>query len=478
MIRINDNIFLPIPTGEVYAYESQFQELLDADAFAGEPASIRSLANTSNIAQANGLGLPRINYPDLPRGRLNSIIWPSGASRWARAYFVVTGEVKDKIVKAAGGEGNANTIPLKFGETNPISTSMYLLPPRPLSSQGTDEADSDQLWVIPLVDVRFVHQFFNVSDNPLSRGDSWLAFSTVLTQYDFEDADSKYLKPDWNELARPFANQALLADAMASSIGQRIRLAFGTDASCQGNGSDTDLEALKKNFTISAKIIAGNSFTEENSLQPDYVRVVFRKFDNAYPACSGVYSYQNAAPQGNPTIGNNTELIIFSTAYADFSTGGPSPDNDTILSDLAKKISDDYYAWSGQLYDYTFAGIVPWTPTGYDNFIEFRFGSVGPGGLQDYTRVVSLPVNVYADIQLSQDDNLHVIQTEGKLGKYQKSDNGGTDPWAISTTANVFIDEEGGFTIKAFNDFGDIHDLAPVWLQRQCDGWHAISTKC
>jgi hypothetical protein len=478
MISIND-IFLPVPTGDVYAYQAQFQEMLESGIFCSEPAAVKSSRNAS-ILSPNGIGIPRLNYPPLPPARLNTIIWPSGATRWARAYFVATGDVKDKIVSTAG-DANATSVTLKIGESNPISLDMFLLPPRPLSSQGTDDNNTDQIWILPFVDGRFLNQFTNSGSTLIARGDSWSTFVGKLSPKLGSSPASEYLKPDWNELSRPFGNDALLSDAVAASIGTRVSADF--DGTLSFNFASDDQDSLDENLNLKEKLIAGNSFTDENSLQPASVRVVFRKFADGVGKCDGSeYDYSNNAPDGNPIL-PDTELVISSTAYADFGTGSGTPDNDTVLSALAKQISDDYYAWSGQLYDLTFAGIVKWTPTGFDNYVEFRFGSIGPSGLQDFTRAVSMPANFYAEQQLSQDSSLNIIDSQGVKGKYAGSDNGGGD-WMIGTSAKVRVYTGSGagsyasFMIKAYNLFGTVPDGNVVWLDRDCDGWYVIATAC
>ena len=169
------------------------------------------------------VGMPVPNYSRRKKIRINSLYWPTGATRWGVGHFLATTRQKEQILKElnwqiSGGTSLSSGIPartgrLELGEMGDggarIFTRMFLLPPRPITPRNIVEAvayresfDSDNgldrlpnpapgmvghekvfqattdnpdpidgLWLLPLVDVRYWWQFYAVSDHWI--GDTW-----------------------------------------------------------------------------------------------------------------------------------------------------------------------------------------------------------------------------------------------------------------------------------------------------------------
>jgi hypothetical protein len=116
----------------------------------------------------DGLALPV--WPRRPEPRIGQFFYPVGASRWAEFHGVVGTKQKDamlegtlpelaqaaaaQFVMRADGDSGLNAPSAQFG--GGITTTMYMLPPRPLAVYGTK---FDGLWLISLVDERYYFQF-------------------------------------------------------------------------------------------------------------------------------------------------------------------------------------------------------------------------------------------------------------------------------------------------------------------------------
>jgi hypothetical protein len=487
----------PLPyydhAGELQQFQARFQSLCEANVFASEPAAVRSLRSGTRTLTRSGVGLPRPNYPPPTQPRLQSLYWPTGASRWARGYFLADDTTKTQIVRAAGlssaGTGSDTTITLQFGDDssseNPIfSASMYLLPPRPVSAQE----GSGRVWVLPLVDVRYWWQFADSGNLSLTSSSTWATLFSSLGSgligggLNPDMVNAAYLVPDWEELNRAYENVAVMLDAAAASVGHRVVRGWdGSQATQTKATADTKLNA---NQQIAATLQAGAEFSDESGDFPAQVRVTFPKFSQGVGYCGGdLYTYTNGP--GGGVVTNNTEKVIHSSCYADFSSGSGTPSNDTALSALAAQIATDFYAWKAKNYDYTFNSVVNWQPCGHDDYIEWTFGGQLPNGQYlAQTRVQNFAHDFGVDQQCSQDSTLHIIDSWGIKGLYNKSDNSGTDPWTSGTYAQVRVytgsgaGSYAGYKVKAFNLFGSIPDGNTVWLSRDCDGWYPTSTVC
>lgn len=100
MITLADYpLVMPDTDGQFTDWQEKFQASACYNLFA-EPAAAKSYRYQSRYPSAVGVGLPIPNYPPPPAPRINTIYWPTGATRWARGYFLATGEIMKKIVKA------------------------------------------------------------------------------------------------------------------------------------------------------------------------------------------------------------------------------------------------------------------------------------------------------------------------------------------------------------------------------------------
>ena len=297
-------------------------------------------AQTTARGQVRPVHTPRFNYPPDPKVGINQLWWPSGATRWARAFFLVDQASKDAIVAAAHPmDGTTVALDLNI-EANgtTLSTKMFLLSPR----QVTAADPANAMWLLPLVDERYFWQFtsWEVSDQPSY---SWSGYfdqitlrlpsATVAVLPGVYPAD--YLVPDEISLKRISENVAVMVDAFAASLGRRVVRDF--DGTVQIVEHDESNDRLDDNQTAFAPTrIAGGWFAR--SPHPRAIRVVFRQFfeDTCQVAGDGDNYWITARPSDSSFLFDNKEPpitlepawpdeewaesvhVVHSTAYATF----------------------------------------------------------------------------------------------------------------------------------------------------------------
>ncbi len=93
--------------------------------------------------------------PEPPRPiYLNRLWWPTGASRFARAHFVVNDDQLTRIrqkVQTIGGKSSTSAILQIADGTTTFSVSLWMLPAVPLQQVG----EGANFWLLTLVDARY-----------------------------------------------------------------------------------------------------------------------------------------------------------------------------------------------------------------------------------------------------------------------------------------------------------------------------------
>jgi len=421
--------------------------LADLRLFGDQPVALTEGRTGPRTDSSTAVGLPTANWSHLPsRLKLNTLWWPTGASRFALGLFLVGDASLTEIRSALSSTGSAT---LALSETEEggreISTDMFMLPPRPAAT--VFDEDVEKLWILPLVDDRYHWQFKDAGDLDHCVA-TWDALFIHLgqrigQQVGTDPIPSAYERPDPEEWTRPYENAAVLLDAAAWCVGQRIiRQLDGTVVAqkastskgtlaqnTQGGGLvggqlitpvvPSDRDPMKTN-TLAGTIWAGglsNEYPAEPAAQirehlrrPAAVRVVFRRG----PCCDDVWAKTILAGEvltGNAEdVSDGTTKTLFDTARAVSANCTGEPTNAGQLTTLATQIAQDYYAWlAPETYDMSWAGLKEWEPTGFDDAIWWHWGALqardskdpsgpnfGPEGgapYAAYTRVTSLPAN-------------------------------------------------------------------------------------
>jgi hypothetical protein len=385
--------------------------------------------------------VPSPNYPHQIETKINTWYRPVGAARWSFGFFLATAQQKESIRAAvtSGGGSAGSSLQFENDDGTGGGWKAWMLPPRPISAQA---GSTTGLWLIPLVDERYYWQFMNAKGllvaEPPSPGaiTSWGGlFSSLATalgitlHYDTVNANYGYPDPtNWNEGS--WSNPATMLDAAAWCVGQRVVLEYlpagpgayfsGVYRSCNWT---TSTARKSQNFSqqsrgaVQAGVLAGN-VVHLAGQTPEAVQVVFRRWANGI-TIQGAYAVTVPA-SGLAQYGwtSGVTQSIQTSAYADFTSLGPNPDNKATCDALAQQIATDFYRSISWQYDFNYVGIQPWIETGFEDYVEFSVGRRRDGGAYECkTRIHGLPYNLGVQSMLHWLPNTHDYPDtiEGKL---------------------------------------------------------------
>ena len=229
---------LILPTGKISAWIEKNIDPRDATpwvhrAFPGK--------NLTGIAQPTGFQVP----PKIEVGRLR---WYTGASRWAYGHFLASANMVNTIRQVAYANGMVNALPFVMGlnQTNPdgstvnnLSTTLFMLPPTPLSGyRGVNG-----LYLLTLVDKRY---FWWQQPVPASFAIGCVAHTTwnyVITQLAGAVGEKVTISNIPNAYASPDQSLALVGevvppvlDAACWNVGCKLVVDYLGNVYCQSYG--------------------------------------------------------------------------------------------------------------------------------------------------------------------------------------------------------------------------------------------------
>lgn len=366
------------------------------------------------------IGLPLDSWNQIPDLGINELYWPTGAMRFALGYFLM----RRADVESLAESPFQTAVPVVLQGPDAFQASMYL-GWRPITSVG-QSADADLVLAI-LVDERFWWQGKNVGAITFGESHDWSdLFTTIGSELGAtvspSDISSDYLAPDRQELERKYDSAAMMLDAIANSLNQRVvRAPNGQVVSMSWLDAVGIVESNLSNtvnYVIAGGEIAGQAV-------PEKVVVVFQGLINHIPCGHGQYKHEATPPGGfsGQTV-TGMRQTIYTTCYADYTTNGlgGEPDNESNLITLGDRVGADYYERFLKSYDCTFQGIKQWVPSAFDDFVLYRIG-VEPReafegvGRVCTTRVVSLPYNGHPETNLCQDPEIKVLTAKNYVGQ-------------------------------------------------------------
>ena len=439
---------------DLHSWMRRYQDLEDLRISGQFPVAIKSDRKGTRNGQKSGMGLPVPNYSSDRKLKINTLYWPTGAVRWGHGLYLA-----DEATAVA--LPTLTKIPLVFGdpEHSTKSVDMWLLPPRPISA-NFDGTDKERLWLIPLVDDRFWWQFFDAGDFEVEKTTTWAdVFQHIAgvtgASISVDSFNQAYLHPDPVELTRRYDNCALLLDAVAHSIGQRI--IYREDGSVVSQNVTNAVAEYETRLNEPFQLQAGGSVL--GVVAPHTCVVSFPKWSWGVPWCDGDLWRSTQTPGGSQiTRPDATSKIVHSAAYADMTLvgAGGSPNNQSELVALASAISEDFYGWQNYSYDRTFIGLQPIVPVGFDDCVEWYFGQqLSDGSYRAHTRVNSQPHNFGVEQQLSQNWDWTVLDhfQIGKMYEAMVPQSAGGDGYADvkiwDTVAGAEVDTD--FTVRAYD---------------------------
>lgn len=409
-------VYTLLPTPEVEEFISRLLNQADMR-FWNDPGNGPDVGASAPV-------IPKFNWQRTFQPRLNQLIWPTGASRWASMLLLVTSEQLEEIKlltdpsvsRVYGSAGQQLVIadttfqgvieddtftrevlvpaegetPASYGKSIALSAEMYALEARPVSlpyqyqfNEGTEEWEwvettEKTLWLLPIVDRRWFCQWFTIQDYTW---DTWkVAVESCLDRVgprgevtphtDYGDPPSS-LSGQVN-----YGNAAELADALAHTIGQRItrridgifRCSTATQAQIAwdnnlGSDENDPFEVWRR--------IAGGDYTDKHKAAatiPQNVRVVFTDGTSVVTPTEDAGAIQWA---------------ISST----FATLFPASDGSSGKDAFALQATTDYLGWLSKKADIVFAGVKAWRLTGFEDFVAWSVNTTT--GIT--TRVVTHP---------------------------------------------------------------------------------------
>lgn len=365
------------------------------------------------------------------RPRINEWWYPTGASRWSVFRGLATSSmVKEMVRIALTGGTTPQTFTMKSQPVgNPetgsyeLSSSMYLLPPRPLAEHG---GEFDGLYLVTLVDERYYWQWRGAS-NKVFWTDSWSSLissiaSTLGISVSPGTITAAYLSPEPDsQFWANRENAAILMDAAAANIGRVfVRKLDGTYALESTATSQAIVETNRGDARKVVRTAGGDMFLSGSSqLQaqnlnaaknatfaasvdvsfPKYVEgddpvphLFNARYRNQRPSCwheesygdshvINVPAYSGRVVSGRVAADGDIHVLsgfngvgiheVRSTAKAIISGEVQvEPLNVSGLTALAMQLAYDYYAFQaiGAL-DEVYPGTYAWTPEGINDIV-------------------------------------------------------------------------------------------------------------
>lgn len=326
----------------------------------------------------------------------HTLYWPTGATRWAIGYFLATdqdlAQIRPQVYGQAGGMYQAQ--PLVMGDgTNAITASLFMLPSRPLSYAP----GGNQLYLLTLVDLRYywyeLAGVVSVTAGTTTWAQLYQSLGTILgVTINADPVNANYLTPD-GSFTTNYEDAPVLLDACAWSCGQRVVL--GLDGTVHAYNVTTSQTSVANQLALGYPVKAGGVFaltpgsfasaggqtSDLAPILPAGITVTYPKaVDNHLqtPPAQDAYTatlaglnladFAGVSPHGG-------SRVYHDTAVANYHAG--SPTNATQLQNLTNQIATDAYRYAASRLDVVFNGVVPWTPEGLSDSIEWYHGTDG-----------------------------------------------------------------------------------------------------
>lgn len=302
--------------------------------------------------------------------RLGSLWWPRDAQQHA-VYHGLCCDDDLKVIRAAAYLGGSyRPLPLILDDgsgTGPVTTSLYMLPPRPLAQCPGREAQARDLFLLRLVDVRYFWPE-RAADIAITPGVTTYAalFAAIATGLGItltvDTISAAYLTPP-AELTAHYESLPHLLDAACQQVGHRfVRLLNGT---CRTQTATTAAVSLAAQETRWPKVAGGViPAADLPTLPPASVLVAFPT--NRDGLEDGTY-YPVTAAVPNGHSGTRT----FHDAQRATYVGGVLT-NTAALAALTTQVATDLAGWLRiARQDQKYAGVIPYTPEGTSESIEW-----------------------------------------------------------------------------------------------------------
>lgn len=323
-----------------------------------------------------GLHLPIPQAPPRLKPKLNTLYWPTGASRWAVFHGLVTAENARKIRELTddGGLTIPQTLAIESVQGDEtVVTDMFLLALRPLAMQGAGtyeivSPDGDLTWMT-LVDARY-YWWLRQPTFAFVDGSSWTTLLTNLITAAtggsavIDAIDASLGKPDFDRWSQPGVGLPLLIDAVCQQTGRRFtRQLDGTmrvwapdNAKIQ---SETNYDSsIHQDINKSVVLGGHNSPVQFNGAMPEALSVGW--FEDQ--SLVGSQSLAGLGITDAAGVANTRGWFVGDLKTADAPAG------------YVHDIADNWYKWL--LYakhECVYNQIVTWVTTGLEDRVEYEY---------------------------------------------------------------------------------------------------------
>jgi hypothetical protein len=293
-----------------------------------------------------------------PHFKLSRLIWPTGLSSPSTGLFIATTPILELILAQTDVAGMRLAKPLKIGSNVTINMSML----DPVQVVGAPNA-TDGLWLIPLVDER--HNFINNAEYEFTSAlDAWAdwfaaAHTALGITCPVTTINANFLKPGpiyYPEKDTP--GLSILMDSAAWTIGRRYVKQFNGDYQLQRYQDGVALAVPVSGFNV----ISGSRHLNNVTLSPLKYRFAFHNGGTAEALMTTV--------AGSPPSQPYDRVVFDGTRVIKVRCAIPAG-SQTAANNYAGAWADEHTKWKTIRQDVCFAGAVPYTVTGGDNYVEF-----------------------------------------------------------------------------------------------------------
>jgi hypothetical protein len=316
--------------------------------------------------------------------KLGSLYWPTGASRFAVGYFLVTlaqlNSIRGVVGDSASQPGVAATLQILPNSNSAssvalVSTSLYMLPARPLLIGPGGAAT---LYVLTLVDDRYWLRYkpagerFAADDGSTLWGDLLTNFGTDLGgtwTFDSTASGTWGKPPKGLDLRRVSASFAL--DAVAYAVGQRVRRKLdGTYKGCSPATAATELAAnTSAPWFKNDNLMGGGAAVptgDKAAALPEKVQVAFTRTGSA---ATHVIAKTLVSLDG--TLDPSHKNAIKSWK-ADWRVDPGDSTEMTLRDSQVSALGAAWGKWQLAAPNYSLAGIQPWAPEASCDHVEWH----------------------------------------------------------------------------------------------------------
>lgn len=314
-----------------------------------------------------GFGLLAQEWYNRPP-KIGRLLWPTGASRWAIGLYVVTGDQLDEIQSNIEDD----PAPLVIGDGD-TSVTAYLKSLAPRQLVGIPYVDG--LWLLPLVDSRYFLWQLKTGNIVIDESVSW---NSLFLQV----AEGAGIDLTGDEISDLYGTAPITLtgidepigpylDYVAQSVG--FRIVYALDGSAYAMSVETAGQVQADNLENNTHPLMGGPGIHPEDLGfiwPSSVRVDFPQA--AWDSWANIGGVTPVFPELELLDSNGSDRVLIHPSPAFYDDKGDWL-NEQGLTDLAYQYATDFYGWQSSGLDSQWFGIVPWTPEGLEDYIEWTY---------------------------------------------------------------------------------------------------------